>query len=220
MKKVLSLMLVGVLVLGSISFADTKSSTTPKLVDNIKSNIEKSMSSIKGSSNLPGMLNKETKSNSIQEYRNQIRKAIELYAPDLLQSFEEQWVEHDTVHASLKEQRDLLREKQKAGLQAELNDLKSKLTSGEISKDVLKTELDRLKVEHMAYLESIKKEAVLIKESIDYDKQVSRTLHTDLKKAIEEDNKEGAYNKLEEILAALKEHISKDKTKLESLMKL
>ena len=207
MKKTLSIALAVVLLtVPSLSFADGTSQKKTDVQDRLteKVNVFKA--------------NFEEKKGQLGEkkegYREKMSLVIQASAPDLLDTFQEFWTLHDAVHVQLVTEHGRLASAQKDESVAFYETIKAQVTSGAITREAAKVQLQAYRAQVKTERETVKAALDALKVDMAIPEGVVKGLHNALKAAVIADDEDAIPSILEDMIALQPQHLAFDQAKL------
>ncbi len=149
-----------------------------------------------------------------QERRDQFDdrtlELVTLYAPELLDSYQAAMDSHDAIHDSLETLRKTEFENDSAAFKEFLTTIKDQLTSGTITREEAKTQIDGFREENKADREASKSEIEALQATYGIDPEAHRTLMDSLKTAIDNKDETAIKAALTSLLPEFQNHVSFD----------
>ena len=226
MKKMMAVGLSAIILLiPNLSFADESTAPTEKI--------------LKAEGRLNGRLGEKTGDRSVERLsefkdgikerageasekkevsRERLTNLINQYAPDLLVDFQNFWTAHDHIHQQLMAERERIMEAKKEESITFNEMIKAKVSSGEMTREEAKVEIEAFRAVEKTERESVKAEFDTLKETLDVPKEVIEKLHESLKAAAEAGDSEAVTETLEEMISYHPQHLVFDQAKLELMM--
>lgn len=218
MKKMLAISLaVIVLLVPSLSFADEIAPTTQRnfrAAGRVNERLGERLGAFKD-----GLKERAGEAEERKEvYRERLAELIGEYAPELLVEFESFWDAHDDIHEQLKAERERIAEAKKEEAITFFEMIKAKVTSGEMTREEARVEIEAFRAAEKAEREAVKAEFEALKEAMDVPVETIKALHEALKVAAEAGDGEAITGILEEMISYQPQHLAFDQAKLELMM--
>lgn len=214
MKKMLAISLaVIVLLVPSLSFADEATVPAQKKF-NVEGKLNQRLDTFKEGIKERAGEHQEKK----EVYRERLTALIGEYAPELTADFESFWSAHDAIHEQLMAERERIAEAKKEESIAFFEAIKEQVTSGEMTREEAKVEIEAFRTAVREEREAVKAEFDALKEALDVPQEVIKALHDSLKVAAEAGDGDAVTEILEEMISYQPQHLAFDQAKLELMM--